>query len=480
MVIANSQQNNEIIKQSLTIKGKEKENFQWVKNWYPVSPIDYLDPKKPNSMTLLGKKLVIWKNKQDNWVVMDDICPHKLVELSTGKIDSNAENIICRYHGWCFDSTGNCTKIPAIDSNDPKVKTACSSDRARVNTYPSKVIQDLLWVWPDDKPEAETESSCCQPAIMPEDVLDITNGKWFMSEVPVGYAVSVENSFDPIHAQFLHEGIGFFSPDKAVPIDKYQLASEISKEGFILKHSGYNLMNKNMEAIREFKAPCSNTTIYTYTNGAKNLFQLYFVPTKPGYCRYIGQFLGFTIPKKQSFWKQFLPKDLVIGLEHSATYKLGDQDLNAISCQEIAYNQANQTWSKAYYLPATSDFGSIVFRKWLEKIAGGDPFGGAVLTKHSDEKLYDRWHRHSKHCPQCRNSIVILEKIRTTCDRIGKILILLALASLIIELSLKIAAILTIFGLLCLWSKTIIEDKKRDFMTSIPKHGLPEVNLYQN
>ncbi|BAZ82038.1 rieske 2Fe-2S domain protein [Sphaerospermopsis reniformis] len=29
-----------------------------------------------------------------------------------------------------------------------------------------------------------------------------------MFEAPVGYTVSVESSFDPYHAQFLHEGNG--------------------------------------------------------------------------------------------------------------------------------------------------------------------------------------------------------------------------------------------------------------------------------
>ncbi len=189
MVInTNLKQNN---KQSERPRAKEiKLTFQWTKNWYPISPIDYLDPNSPNSMKLLGKKLVIWKNNQDDWVVMDDVCPHKLIELSSGKIDSNGENIVCRYHGWCFDSQGNCTKIPAIDSKDSAAETACQSDRAKVNTYPTRVVQDLLWVWPDDNREAQTESLSSQPATMPEDILDTSNSKWFMVEVPVGYAVA--------------------------------------------------------------------------------------------------------------------------------------------------------------------------------------------------------------------------------------------------------------------------------------------------
>ena len=463
--------------EQITAKQTEQ-TFQWSKNWYPVSPLDYLNPSSPNAMELLGKKLVIWQNNQGNWVAMDDICPHKLIELSKGKIDSNAENIVCRYHGWCFDTQGNCTKIPALNDSDTAAQTGCLNQRAKVNTYPTQVVQDLLWVWPDDSAEAFEESLSKRPATMPEDVVDTSSGTWYMEEVPVGYAVSVENSFDPFHAQFVHEGSGFFSPEEAVAMREYKLVSEISPGGFTLKHSGYNIMNQDMEAFRQFRAPCSSTTIYNYSNGMKYLFQLYFVPTKPGYCRYIGQFFGFANPKKKSFWQQFLPEDLLIGWQHSSNYKLSDQDLNVISSQEVAYARANQTWSKAYYLPTTSDVGSRVFRKWLEKCAGGDPFGEANLKRLPDEKLYERWNRHSKLCPHCRNSVEILAKIRELGHQSAKLLILLALGSIVIGISLKIGAALIILGLLSFWGSSYVEDKRADFLTSIPKRGLPEVKLY--
>ncbi|MGF1485866.1 MAG: Rieske 2Fe-2S domain-containing protein, partial [Prochloraceae cyanobacterium] len=454
-----------------------EQTFKWTKNWYPVSPIDYLKPNEPNPMTILGKKLVIWKNKQNNWVVMDDLCPHKLVELSKGKIDSDAENIVCRYHGWCFDSSGNCTKIPAINEADPIQKTACQNKRSKVNTYPTRVVQDLLWVWPDDSPEAETESLSSQPAKMPEDIVDISNSQWFMAEVPVGYAVSVENSFDPFHAPFVHEGESF-SSKKAIPMTEYKLISEITKEGFKLEHTGYSIINRDWDMKREFRSPCSNTTVYTFNNGKKTLFQLYFVPTKPGYSLNIVQFLGFPTIEKKNFLQRLLPEDLAIGLKHSSLYTFADQDLNIISTQEIAYSQINKTWSKAYYLPTTSDFGAGIFRKWLEEFAGGDPFGETKLEPISEDKLYDRWHRHSKYCPHCRKSVEILEKISNIWDRIAKISILLAAIAIISPIPLKIGAVLIILGLLSFWASIYTENKRHDFISSIPKRGIPEVKLY--
>ena len=36
-------------------------DFDFFCNWYPISPIEDLDPKRPTPFTLLGLSLVIWK-----------------------------------------------------------------------------------------------------------------------------------------------------------------------------------------------------------------------------------------------------------------------------------------------------------------------------------------------------------------------------------------------------------------------------------
>jgi phenylpropionate dioxygenase-like ring-hydroxylating dioxygenase large terminal subunit len=98
-------------------------NFSWTKQWYPVTPVSYLDPSGPTPITLLGKKLVIWRDKQQKWIAMDDTCPHKLAQLSLGSIEKNG-NLMCRHHGWCFDRAGKCTNIPML-SDEKALETAC-------------------------------------------------------------------------------------------------------------------------------------------------------------------------------------------------------------------------------------------------------------------------------------------------------------------------------------------------------------------
>ncbi|AFY58075.1 ring-hydroxylating dioxygenase, large terminal subunit [Rivularia sp. PCC 7116] len=457
-------------------------NFSWTKQWYPITPVSYLELLKPTPITLLGKKLVIWRDKHQQWIVMDDACPHKLAQLSLGSINEDG-NLMCRHHGWCFDGMGKCTNIPML-SDEKALETACNSEKSKVTTYPTQELQGLLWVWADNSSTAFEDCTLKQPATIPEYKLDTSSNDWFMSEVPVGYTVSVESTFDPSHAQFLHEGIAGFSPARAIAMKEFEAVGGISAEdGFTLKHSGYNIFNKDMDATRNFHPPCSNTTIYEYPNGKSALFHLYFVPIKPGYCRHIGKFISDAIPpQKGNFWMELLPKYLQTGLKHSASYKLANQDLSMMHSQAVNESMGDKIWQKSYFMPSLADTGIVTFRKWLDEFAGGKPEWQQVketpFQELSDEKLYDIWHRHTKHCPSCRQSLVFIDKVKDLCQSLTAALVILALVLIIINLPLKIIFIpvlLSILSLICFYRLNSIRER---FLNSIPTKGLPAVKLY--
>ena len=41
--------------------------FNWSKQWYPAAVVRELESKVPNAFELMGKDLVIWKDKQGTW-----------------------------------------------------------------------------------------------------------------------------------------------------------------------------------------------------------------------------------------------------------------------------------------------------------------------------------------------------------------------------------------------------------------------------
>ncbi|CAJ1330779.1 unnamed protein product, partial [Effrenium voratum] len=49
--------------------------------------------------------------------VMADACAHRLAPLSEGRIEPKTGCLQCAYHGWEFNSQGNCQRIPQVEEN---------------------------------------------------------------------------------------------------------------------------------------------------------------------------------------------------------------------------------------------------------------------------------------------------------------------------------------------------------------------------
>ena len=92
--------------------------------------------KDPTDVLVLPGHRVIWY-ADGRWNVLRDVCPHRLVPLSEGRIDE-AGQMECGYHGWAFTGDGTCTKIP--QGGDPANPRSCAV------AYPNTEKQELLWV----------------------------------------------------------------------------------------------------------------------------------------------------------------------------------------------------------------------------------------------------------------------------------------------------------------------------------------------
>lgn len=65
---------------------------------------------------------------------------------------------------------------------DPeKEKAACASPRACVTSYPTTVVEGMLFAWLEAGPQAEKEAAAQQPYIMPEQVRAAAKCKYSMS-----------------------------------------------------------------------------------------------------------------------------------------------------------------------------------------------------------------------------------------------------------------------------------------------------------
>ncbi|MGX8008607.1 Rieske 2Fe-2S domain-containing protein [Mesorhizobium sp. ORM8.1] len=69
--------------------------------------------KRPKRILFDGQPVVLFRSAQ-GIAALFDRCPHRLVELSTGKIVGG--EIECPYHGWRYDSGGVAPPFPAMSA----------------------------------------------------------------------------------------------------------------------------------------------------------------------------------------------------------------------------------------------------------------------------------------------------------------------------------------------------------------------------
>jgi phenylpropionate dioxygenase-like ring-hydroxylating dioxygenase large terminal subunit len=95
---------------------------------------------------LLGEPVLLGRMHDGQAFAMRDICPHRGVPLSAGRILS--ENTVeCPYHGWRFRRDGVCSAIPSLVEGQE-----LDPEKIRVRSYPVREQDGLIWVYVADKP----------------------------------------------------------------------------------------------------------------------------------------------------------------------------------------------------------------------------------------------------------------------------------------------------------------------------------------
>ena len=64
----------------------------------------------PLARTVLNRPLVLYRDRSNRAVVLDDRCCHRGLPLSRGRVID--DGIECGYHGLVFDRSGRCVRVP--------------------------------------------------------------------------------------------------------------------------------------------------------------------------------------------------------------------------------------------------------------------------------------------------------------------------------------------------------------------------------
>ncbi|OED40016.1 vanillate O-demethylase oxygenase [Chromatiales bacterium (ex Bugula neritina AB1)] len=163
---------------------KYVENAWYVAGWAS----EFAD--QPVKITVLEQELVLYRKTDGQVCALRDLCPHKLLPLSMGKVDG--DTIQCGYHGTVFNAQGHCIRVPGQEII-PK--------RQCVDVFPVHEKNNIVWVWMGDADQADTSQVFDLPQFHDKtwrahhgDALHIESN----------YLNVAENLVDPAHVSFVH------------------------------------------------------------------------------------------------------------------------------------------------------------------------------------------------------------------------------------------------------------------------------------
>jgi phenylpropionate dioxygenase-like ring-hydroxylating dioxygenase large terminal subunit len=105
-------------------------------DWHAVAWASQIRDNQPAPIRLLENELVLWRNR-DGLHAWRDLCVHRGSRLSAGRVTNDC--LACPYHGWQYDSSGRCVRIPAHPEQPPPA-------RAHATVYRAKQRYGLVWV----------------------------------------------------------------------------------------------------------------------------------------------------------------------------------------------------------------------------------------------------------------------------------------------------------------------------------------------
>ncbi len=391
----------------------------WQQRWYPLAALHDLDPASPSRFTLLEQDLVLWWDRTaQQWRAFADVCPHRLVPLSEGRLNERGE-LECPYHGWSFDGSGRCTAIPQAEAE--AAATACASPRSHCRSYATASAQGLLFVFAGEAADA---------AAVPLPLVPVLEEPgWLVQDtfrdLPMDALTLLENVLDVSHVPFTHHRtVG--RRENAAPVVAERTG--FGPEGFTASWPEGPRRGKLGSQFTTFQAPGLMWHDLTAKGFARFLTVVYAIPIRPGECRLIARF-PFQFQSR-------LPR-LLLGLrprwlQHIGNHTVLEDDQVFLHWQEreLAQRGGSAAFAQSCFLPSSADVYVRALHDWVCEY-GGVPFPGQTLPPRSGlPALMDRYEAHTRHCRSCRTAHRRIRRWRPRLQALAVALPLLVLVLL--------------------------------------------------
>jgi phenylpropionate dioxygenase-like ring-hydroxylating dioxygenase large terminal subunit len=162
------------------------------KFWHPIATSEEVG-EQPKRFDLLDDHVVAFRD-ENGVAAFRDLCVHRGAALSLGWVREGT--LVCPYHGWQYDRTGACVKMPSRPADAPIPATA------RAIAYRVQEKYGLVWVAMDEPSD--------EVPLFPGDVYDGPEWTSFISYREVwktSAARACENFMDFSHFPYVHDGL---------------------------------------------------------------------------------------------------------------------------------------------------------------------------------------------------------------------------------------------------------------------------------
>ena len=133
-------------------------------SWYLACVSAELKPGQQVRRIVLGQPLVVARTDKGEVFALRDICPHRLVPLSSGRqVETDGEATLeCPYHGWRFGADGVCKHMPSLTGSEPY-----EPGKVKVRRYPVHEAHGAVYVFISDDPRATAAPDVPAPQFGP-------------------------------------------------------------------------------------------------------------------------------------------------------------------------------------------------------------------------------------------------------------------------------------------------------------------------
>lgn len=158
--------------------------------WMPAALSDELTGNRPVvPVTLMGEKLVLFRDESGALGLIDRHCPHRGADLCYGRLEDNG--LRCPFHGWHFDVSGQCVEQPG------EPEGSRMHEQIKAKSYPVEEKNGIVWAYMGKGDAPEFPALDCFNA--PHTHVFAFKGLW-----QCNWLQALEVGIDPAHASFLH------------------------------------------------------------------------------------------------------------------------------------------------------------------------------------------------------------------------------------------------------------------------------------